>query len=89
MSLYVDDLIYIGNSAALLEEFKAPMMKEFSMTDLGLMKYFLEVEVTQDEYGILINQQKYALKILEKFGMENCNSVRNPIVPGLKLLRKE
>lgn len=34
VSLYVDDLIYTGNSAALLEGFKESMMKEFSMTDL-------------------------------------------------------
>lgn len=35
VSLYVDDLIYTGNSVALLEGFKESMMKEFSMTDLG------------------------------------------------------
>ncbi|CAA7027704.1 unnamed protein product [Microthlaspi erraticum] len=88
VSLYVDDLIYTGNSVELLEEFKASMMREFSMTDLGLMKFFLGVEVVQDGYGIFINQQKYAVEILEKFGMENSNSVRNPIVPGQKLSKE-
>lgn len=65
--------------------FKESMMKEFAMTDLGKMKYFLGVEVIQDEVGIFINQRKYAEEILVKFGMENCNSVKNPIVPGHKL----
>lgn len=40
VSLYVDDLIYTGSSALMVEEFKKSMMEEFSMTDLGLMKYF-------------------------------------------------
>lgn len=48
LSLYVDDLIYTSNSEVMLEEFKVSMMKEFSMTDLGRMKYFLGVEVIQD-----------------------------------------
>lgn len=87
VSLYVDDLIYTGNLVTMLERFKKSMMNEFSMTDLGGMKYFLGVEVIQGEQGIFINQQKYAEEILERYGMESCNSVRNPIVPGHKLTR--
>jgi len=36
-----------------IDEFKAAMMKGFEMTDLGLMKYFLGIEVEQSEKGIL------------------------------------
>jgi hypothetical protein len=36
--LYVDDLIYIGTSTDMVAEFKAAMMKEFEMLDLGLMR---------------------------------------------------
>ncbi|KAG7578869.1 Reverse transcriptase RNA-dependent DNA polymerase [Arabidopsis thaliana x Arabidopsis arenosa] len=39
--LYVDDLIFTGNDESLLERFKSSMKKEFDMTDLGKMKYFL------------------------------------------------
>ncbi|CAA7040775.1 unnamed protein product [Microthlaspi erraticum] len=87
VSLYVDDLIYTGNSLTMLEEFKQSMMKEFAMTDLGKMKFFLGVEVIQDGRGIFINQQKYAEETLKKYGMEGCNAVKNPIVPGNKLSR--
>ena len=45
VALYVDDLIFMGNSQRLIEEFKRDMTKEFEMTDLGLMKYFLGIEV--------------------------------------------
>ena len=45
--LYVDDMIFIGDFE--IDEFKAAMMKEFEMTDLGLKKYFLGIEVEQSE----------------------------------------
>ncbi|CAJ2653193.1 unnamed protein product [Trifolium pratense] len=89
VSLYVDDLIYTGNDLLLMNEFKTSMQKEFSMTDLGKMKFFLGVEVIQSEEGIYISQQKYAAEVLGRFGMENCNSVCSPIVPGCKLDKDE
>jgi hypothetical protein len=51
--LYVDDMIYIGNLK--LTYFKHAMQSEFEMTDLGIMKYFLELR--------LINQPKTFLSI--------------------------
>jgi hypothetical protein len=65
------------------------MIKEFAMTDLGKMKYFLGIEVIQLEKGIFIHQQKYAAEVLNRFGMENCNKVCIPIVPGCKLIKNE
>jgi hypothetical protein len=59
------------------------------MTDLGKMKYFLGIEVNQSNEGIFIHQQKYAAEILSRFGMENCNKVCSPIVPGCKLIKNE
>ena len=47
-------MIYIGNM--MLDEFKAAMKGEFEMTDLGLMKYFLGIEVEQSNHGICISQ---------------------------------
>ncbi|GAU44848.1 hypothetical protein TSUD_112220 [Trifolium subterraneum] len=89
VSLYVDDLIYTGNDSKLFEEFKHSMQGKFAMTDLGKMRYFLGVEVTQSEHGIMISQQKYAKEILARFGMEACNGVGSPIVPGNKLTKDE
>ena len=47
ISLYVDDLIYIGKNLELMKEFTEDMMKTFEMTDLGLMNYFLGIEVNK------------------------------------------
>jgi hypothetical protein len=68
-------------------EFKNSMVREFDMTDLGKMKYFLGVEVLQGPNGIHISQRKYALEVLKKFGIEDCNLVHNPIIPGFKILK--
>nr|GFD53530.1 uncharacterized mitochondrial protein AtMg00810-like [Tanacetum cinerariifolium] len=37
--------------------------------------------------GIFIGQRKYAQEMLEKFNMDQCNSMHNPAVPGLKLTK--
>lgn len=89
VSLYVDDLIFTGNDELMFLEFKNSMVREFDMTDLGGMRYFLGVEVLQRSDGIYISQRKYALEVLKRFGMEGCNSVHNPIVPGFKLFKDE
>lgn len=51
VSLYVDDLIFTGNSRAMCDEFKESMMFEFEMSDLGKMRHFLGVEVKQSAAG--------------------------------------
>ena len=87
--LCVDDLIFTGNDEVMFEQFKKSMMVEFDMTDLGKMRYFLGIEVLQKEDGIFISQWRYAQEILERFNMDQCNSVHNPVVPGFKLTRDE
>ncbi|XP_076943922.1 uncharacterized protein LOC143614336 [Bidens hawaiensis] len=58
VSLYVDDLIYTDNDDVMWAKFKESMMQEFEMTDLGLMRYFLGVEVTQEATGIRRGQRE-------------------------------
>ncbi|XP_070003229.1 uncharacterized mitochondrial protein AtMg00810-like [Nicotiana sylvestris] len=87
VSLYVDYLIFTGNDELMFAEFKGSMKHEFDMTDLGRMRYFLGLEVYQRSDGIFITQKKYALEVLQKFGMDKSNFVHNPIVPGFKLMK--
>nr|KYP69898.1 Retrovirus-related Pol polyprotein from transposon TNT 1-94 [Cajanus cajan] len=89
ISLYVDDLIYTGNDGSMCDEFRRAMMTEFDMSDLGKMRYFHGVEVMQNSSGIFICQRKYAQEVLLRFGMENCNEVKNPIVPGTRLSKND
>jgi hypothetical protein len=56
--LYVDDLIYTGNNTTMFGSFKKSMMAEFEMSDLGMMHYFLGIEVVQSSARIFISQKK-------------------------------
>ena len=85
--LYVDSMIYIGNLE--LKDFKHAMQSEFEMTDLGIMKYFLGIEVNQSTKGIFVCQQKYATYIIKRFRMEDYNPVDMPIPLGTKLSKKD
>ncbi|PWA98023.1 hypothetical protein CTI12_AA024020 [Artemisia annua] len=77
--LYVDDLIFTGNSQSMIDELKKSMTGEFEMTDIGLMSYYLGIEVKQTDEGIFISQEGYAKEILKRFGMDKCNPVGTPI----------
>ena len=83
--LYVDDLIFTGNCDVMFEEFKRCMMNEFKMSDLGMMHYYLGIEVYQLANGIFISQKKYVGEILNRFQMKDCNPVNTPVEVGLKL----
>ncbi|CAL2242563.1 unnamed protein product [Prunus armeniaca] len=47
VSIYVDDIVYIGNSQSMLEEFRKDIMVKYEMTDLGLLHHFLGMRVIQ------------------------------------------
>ncbi|KAG6510909.1 hypothetical protein ZIOFF_028954 [Zingiber officinale] len=79
------DLIFTGTDDFLFQEFKKSMMVEFEMSDLGMMHYFLGMEVVQSTKGIFISQKKYVQEILDRFQMKDCNPVSTPTEFGLKL----
>uniref|UniRef100_A0A2N9G770 Integrase catalytic domain-containing protein n=1 Tax=Fagus sylvatica TaxID=28930 RepID=A0A2N9G770_FAGSY len=78
-----------GNNPSMFEDFKNAMAREFEMTDLGLMAYYLGIEVKQTEEGIFISQEGYAKEILKKFEMLDCKPVSTPVECGVKLSRHD
>ncbi|XP_039118834.1 uncharacterized mitochondrial protein AtMg00810-like [Dioscorea cayenensis subsp. rotundata] len=62
-----------------LRAFKESLMKSFEMTDLGLMQYFLGLEVRQELNSITVCQTKYAEDLLKRFGMHNSRSYPTPL----------
>ena len=61
--LYVDDLFLTGDEQ-LIDQCKRELTFEFEMKDLGLMHYFLGLEVWQKPGEIFLTQGKYAGHIL-------------------------
>ena len=56
------------------------------MKDLGLMHYFLGLEVWQSSEGIFLNQGRYAVEILKRFNMLECKVMATPMDSNLNLL---
>ncbi|CAL9009295.1 unnamed protein product, partial [Prunus brigantina] len=80
VSLYVDDLMYTENNEEIIQEFQKDMMKAFEMSDLGLMHYFLGIEINQEKDGIFICQKKYTKNLLKKFKMYGCKTMATPLI---------
>ena len=83
--LYMDDLFLTGNENK-ISECKKKLATKFEMKDLGLMHYFLGLEVWQNPEGILLNQEKYVVEILKRFDMLECKSMATPIDTNLNFL---
>jgi hypothetical protein len=60
VGVYVDDLIICGPNTRDISVFKQQMKKSFSMSDLGLLSYYLGIEVKQKPGEIKICQNAYA-----------------------------
>jgi hypothetical protein len=88
VGVYVDDLIFTGSSKANIEAFKE-MMRSFSMSDLGLLSYYLGIQVDQKEGRTTLCQGTYTLKILEQVGMKGCNSSHVPMENRLILSKND
>ncbi|OIT36790.1 abc transporter c family member 10 [Nicotiana attenuata] len=85
MNYVTVDAHKIGNNPKMFEEFKEAMAREFEMTDIGLMSYYLGIQVHQRKDEIFISQGEYAKEILKKFEMDNCNPVSTPVECGVKI----
>ena len=85
--LYVDDLLITGDDH-LIDQCKKNLTGEFEMKDLGLLHYFLGLEVRQDSDSIILNQGKYTSDILKRFGMWNCKSMSSPMETNLHKLKE-
>nr|GFA63296.1 hypothetical protein [Tanacetum cinerariifolium] len=79
--------IFIINATNLkaCEIFSNEMSSKFQMSMIGQMSFFLGLQVSQSPEGIFINQSKFALEILRKFGIDSCDRVDIPMVDQLKL----
>lgn len=65
VGVYVDDLVITGSSNTSIESFKKEMMSSFSMSDLGLLSYYLGIQVDQQVGKTTLCQSSYTLRILE------------------------
>ncbi|GJR92323.1 ribonuclease H-like domain-containing protein [Tanacetum coccineum] len=83
--LYVDDIILTAFSTTLLQQLIDSLHREFDMTDLGALNYFLGISIVPHSTGLFLSHRKYALQLLERAHMVNCNPSRIPVDTESKL----
>ncbi|KAJ0818040.1 putative RNA-directed DNA polymerase [Helianthus annuus] len=77
--VYVDDVVVTGNSEYEIKKIKTILHETFKIKDLGILKYFLGIEVLYDKDIICLNQRKYCLELLNEYGFLGSKPVSTPI----------
>ena len=90
LSLYVDDILLAANDKGFLIEIKNWLSSNFQMKDMGEAAYILGVKIQRNRSKRLLSlsQEQYLKKVLERFGMQNCNPIDTPIAKGGELCNK-
>ncbi|KAH9744421.1 Integrase catalytic domain-containing protein [Citrus sinensis] len=89
VQIYVDDIIFGSTNELLCKDFSSCMSKEFEMSMIGELKYFLGLQIKQNEEGIFINQAKYVKDLLKRFGYDNGTAKSTPMSTTIKLDKDE
>lgn len=83
--VYVDDLLLAGNNLKEINHLKQMFSSTFKMKDLGNVSYFLGLKISRSSAGFFVSQKKYALDLLEEFGVNSTTSLRLPMDIHLRL----
>ena len=86
--MYVDDIIITGDDMAGISSLKSFLHGQFHTKDLGMLKYFLGIEVIRSKRGIFLCQRKYVLDLLSEIGKLVAKSCQSPMAQSLHLTRE-
>lgn len=88
--LYVDDLLIAGRKVESISRLKKKLSTVFSMTDCGEARHFLGMKITYNwEEGTLqLSQEAHVARVVERFGLAECNAAKTPMEKGLPLQRE-
>lgn len=85
MLLYVDDIIVASSSQKAIVALLKDLEQDFALKDLGDLHYFLGLEVKRSSDHLVMNQVRYATKLVHRVGMQNCKVVSTPLSVSEKL----
>ena len=79
VQIYVDDIIFGGSSHDLVAKFVDDMSREFEMSMMGELQFFLRLQIKQVKDGTFVHQGKYTKDMLKKFGMNDSKPLSTPM----------
>ena len=83
--VYVDDIVLSGNNQTEIQYVKQHLHQLFNIKDLGVLKFFLGFEVAHSQKGLVLNQRKYCLGLIDEAGLLGCKPSPTPADPSMKL----
>ena len=81
--VYVDDIVITGSDSKDILSLKSFLHSRFHTKDLGILKYFLGVEVMRSKQRIMLSQRKYMLNLLSKTGKLGAKPCSTPMTPNV------
>jgi hypothetical protein len=79
VQVYVDDIVFGGLSNYLVARFADDMSREFEMSMMGELQFFLGLQIKKSKEGIFVHQGKYTKDIVRKFKMEDSEAMATPM----------
>nr|XP_033512074.1 uncharacterized protein LOC117276801 [Nicotiana tomentosiformis] len=86
LAVYVDDILLAGNDIVEMNSLKSFLDAQFKIKDLGLVHYFLGLEISLLPQGYVMSQYKYTSDLLFKFNFQYFSPVMTPLDPSVKLV---
>ena len=83
--VYVDDIIISGTDSDMITCLQTSLHESFHMKDLGPLTYFLGLEVHQSQKGLVLDQHKYAMDLVEMAGLQHSTPIDTPVKVNIKL----
>jgi hypothetical protein len=79
VQVYVYDIVFGGSSHSLVARFAEDMSKEFKMSMMGELQFFLGLQIKQAKEGTFVHQAKYTKDILKKFMIDDSKPLSTPM----------
>jgi hypothetical protein len=77
--VYVDDIVLGGLSNSLVARFADDMSREFEISLMGELEFYLGLQINQSKEGTFVHQAKYTKDIVRKFEMEDSKAMEMPM----------
>ena len=86
VAVYVDDVLVTGPSKQGIQDLKAALNKEFRMSDLGPVSYYLGIAITRDRQNrtIRLSQEAYIERVVRDHGQWEAHPTYTPMRADFK-----